>query len=574
MAAKTAALSVNIIADAAKAKAGLKEAETAFGKFRGSVDGATGTMGKFKAGSVAALDFVKANAMTFGAAAAAAIGAFAIKSVNAFQDLALSAGKFADTTGLTVDEASRFIEVAGDMGIEAGTVEGALNKLNRAAADGSKEFGNIGAEIVRTSSGAVDVQKTFLNVVDSLDKIEDPAKRAEAATALLGRGWTGMSELIAGGSASLASSLKRVSDAKVIDQEELEKARKFRGALDDLKDKGEDLALSLGESLVPALTDFLGVLVDGVEGLKTVHGWLKINESDFTEVFAAAEKLVKEQEFLNDAWKEGYRALVDAHTPVNKMTTLLEDQKRAVDRAIGSWDDYKKRLNFENEFAALQERTQEFSVYWADAMKKGVTNTVEVQTALRNNKLELMGFAEEVLVTASVADRNRIRIKIDTGEIQTAIQLMNELLRAANVAYAMQGKVQYAAVGGYGGVPVAQQSGVWIDGHYFPPGIDFSKLANGKIVNRPEMAMIGEAGPEAVIPLGRPARAMELMQASGLDMLALGSMRGSGGGGGGSTVININVQAGLVSSPDQVGQQIIEAIKRAERRSGQVFASV
>jgi hypothetical protein len=30
----------------------------------------------------------------------------------------------------------------------------------------------------------------------------------------------------------------------------------------------------------------------------------------------------------------------------------------------------------------------------------------------------------------------------------------------------------------------------------------------------------------------------------------------------------------LVSSPDQVGQQIIEAIRRAERRSGQVFASV
>jgi hypothetical protein len=45
---------------------------------------------------------------------------------------------------------------------------------------------------------------------------------------------------------------------------------------------------------------------------------------------------------------------------------------------------------------------------------------------------------------------------------------------------------------------------------------------------------------------------------------------------GGSQVTNINIQveAGLVSSPDQVGQQIIEAIRRAERRSGQVFASV
>jgi hypothetical protein len=43
---------------------------------------------------------------------------------------------------------------------------------------------------------------------------------------------------------------------------------------------------------------------------------------------------------------------------------------------------------------------------------------------------------------------------------------------------------------------------------------------------------------------------------------------------GGGTVYNITLQAGLVSSPDQVGQQIIEAIRRAERRSGQVFANV
>jgi hypothetical protein len=36
-------------------------------------------------------------------------------------------------------------------------------------------------------------------------------------------------------------------------------------------------------------------------------------------------------------------------------------------------------------------------------------------------------------------------------------------------------------------------------------------------------------------------------------------------------VVQVNVQAGLVSSPDQVGQQIIEAIQRAQRRSGPAF---
>jgi hypothetical protein len=81
-------------------------------------------------------------------------------------------------------------------------------------------------------------------------------------------------------------------------------------------------------------------------------------------------------------------------------------------------------------------------------------------------------------------------------------------------------------------------------------------LAEGGIVTGPTFALIGEAGPEAVVPLSGPYMP---------DFL-------QGDGGGGTTIV-VNVQAGLVSSPDQVGQQIIEAIRRAERRSGQVFAA-
>ena len=69
-------------------------------------------------------------------------------------------------------------------------------------------------------------------------------------------------------------------------------------------------------------------------------------------------------------------------------------------------------------------------------------------------------------------------------------------------------------------------------------------MASGGIVTSPTMALIGEAGPEAVIPLNK---------AGGLGM-------------------NITVNAGLVSTPDQIGQDIIAAIQKAQRRSGTVFA--
>jgi hypothetical protein len=72
-------------------------------------------------------------------------------------------------------------------------------------------------------------------------------------------------------------------------------------------------------------------------------------------------------------------------------------------------------------------------------------------------------------------------------------------------------------------------------------------MAEGGVVTRPTSIIAGEAGAEAIIPLDR-----------------LGSM------GGGD--INITVQAGVVSSPDQIGQQLIELIQKAQRRSGTVFA--
>jgi hypothetical protein len=43
--------------------------------------------------------------------------------------------------------------------------------------------------------------------------------------------------------------------------------------------------------------------------------------------------------------------------------------------------------------------------------------------------------------------------------------------------------------------------------------------------------------------------------------------------GVGASSVNITVNAGLVSTPDQVGQDIIQAIQKAQRRSGQVFAN-
>lgn len=83
--------------------------------------------------------------------------------------------------------------------------------------------------------------------------------------------------------------------------------------------------------------------------------------------------------------------------------------------------------------------------------------------------------------------------------------------------------------------------------------------------------IVGERGPEVFVPgysgnilpnnmLGQLGRAIPL---SG----------GAAGAGGGTTVINMSINAGMGTDGAEVGRQVVEAIRKYERRSGPVFVS-
>ena len=79
-------------------------------------------------------------------------------------------------------------------------------------------------------------------------------------------------------------------------------------------------------------------------------------------------------------------------------------------------------------------------------------------------------------------------------------------------------------------------------------GVEVPAFAKGGIVTGPTLALIGEAGPEAVVPL-------------------------SGRNAGMGNTINLTVNAGMGADGNQIGRDIVDAIKRYERTSGPVFAS-
>jgi hypothetical protein len=103
------------------------------------------------------------------------------------------------------------------------------------------------------------------------------------------------------------------------------------------------------------------------------------------------------------------------------------------------------------------------------------------------------------------------------------------------------------------GKPVASGYGNPAFGNITPGGFgnpafaNMPRFADGGIVTGPTMGLVGEAGPEAIIPLD-----------------PMGKM-----GGGNSYTINVSA----MNADARVGELIVSAIKKYERTSGSVFVS-
>ena len=340
--------------------AGLKSAQGAFNQFKTKIGEAEGAMGKLRAGSNVAFDAIKANAGAMALGAGAAIATFAAKAIGDFRDLALEVDKFSDVTGLAAEDASRWVEVAGDMGIESGVVEASINRMNREIANGSKEFEKLGIEIVRTSDGAVDVNETFLNTVQALKDIKDPAERARVAAQLLGKGWTGMAELVQAGSDELRASLDSVADAKIIDEREIEKAKRLREVQDNLADTVEVLALTLGETLLPALVTVLGPFEKlGVAMQQASEEGINLSDGPLTILAKKLGIIDDEQEAVNDTMEDAWKGYYQTRRQAQTLTEAMGDQIEATQRLEEGWADLLGKIDEREAWRNLQDRLTE-----------------------------------------------------------------------------------------------------------------------------------------------------------------------------------------------------------------------
>jgi hypothetical protein len=150
-----------------------------------------------------------------------------------------------------------------------------------------------------------------------------------------------VAELVGMGADGVREAMAGVENAKVIDDDEIRKARRFRDAMDDLKGVAESLTISVGEGLVPALSeaaenatfaaDALGSVVDRVP-----EGWIE----EAFEIGAGPLGLLKN---LGDMLEDDGEKVVDLRDDwSNAMETIASD----IDVAKVAFDEASRATAF------------------------------------------------------------------------------------------------------------------------------------------------------------------------------------------------------------------------------------
>lgn len=248
-------------------------------------------------------------------AAGAAIGAFAFKAVNDFTNLGVEIGKFSRATGLASEEASRWVDLAGDFDISATDIQTSIMRMNKALGDGSPIFKALGIEIARTDEGLVDANQTFINAATTIGAIEDPTLKAKAAQEVFGRSYASISRIMGESADDLTRRLAEVPKQNIYDAKKQKQAEDFFQAMEDLKGIAEEFTLEVGQALIPILTDLFDAVTVVDAAIASLSGE---DGGGITKLISVAYDTT------------GLRQLVDAINYLGEITGVAKDEVVAI----------------------------------------------------------------------------------------------------------------------------------------------------------------------------------------------------------------------------------------------------
>lgn len=581
MATVTERLELLITGDARDAVAALRQAGGAAGTLDDGVAGATTKMSRLGAMAGVAGDHFKANIGMYSVAAVGALTAATIASIKEFTDLASKVRDFSRASGLGAEQSSRLVAVFDDLQISQEAANTGFFRFARGLESGSVNLGKYGAEVVRSKDGNLDMYRTLLSVSDAFSSTTDAGTRAQLVQEAFGRGGLALIPILEQGRDGIREMFNAVPDRQILSDEQVMSARRFELAMDDLNDSMMELKVAAGSELVPQLATLASTIAsvvrvtgdasqdaDGLGGIlmdvakkayyamNPFHGLVAAIDNvfggddkvdKFTEAQTRYNEALDKVNELSDAGvksgKELRAAREELATAEDKVLNITERRTAAQQTAIdkdreafqATYDLTLQKLGLEGAEIGLERAILRYNQVNADSTatdldkKDALLGATQATLNYAKQQIELEG-----LTTDSEAGQKRLAdiLNYVAGTLDPNNPLVQNLQTYADKLGGIPTDVrtrftlelnteeinrQISAMG----LSADQAAQIFGEGFQYLtpfPG------ATGGIVNRPTVALIGEAGPEAVIPLSRVPGNQPL------------PAMGFGGGGGSITI--------------------------------------
>lgn len=228
---------------------------------RSEVSNTEGGFNKFKTGVSGSLDYVKDHAGAFALGAGAALVGFGVKAVAAFEDAAKAAIDLSSATGLSIEDASRWIGVGDDFKVSAEAIATGLGKVTKTMDSGKWESYGIA---VRDAGGqSREVNDILLDTFDMLSNVTNQTDRARIGQELFGKGYQSLTPILGHTRKEYEAMLGAVESGQVITKEEAANAENMRLAQDQLADALHEVTLKAGAAavkLAPVVTAIADII--------------------------------------------------------------------------------------------------------------------------------------------------------------------------------------------------------------------------------------------------------------------------------------------------------------------------
>lgn len=412
---------VNLIARGQQASAEFKKVSASAGELEKSLGKTQGAAGQFGGQLVAAMK----GAPAVFAAGGVALG-FLIKTafdgVKAFTGWASEVRSFQRVTGTSAETASKFSYALDALGIGATNGGNAIFMLSKKIGSGKSKLDEFGISVQKSADGGVDLVGTLLNISDAYNKTNDPARKAAIAMEAFGRQGKTLIPLLARGREGLKALFDEAKNTNhLLSQEDLDRAKEFGLATNELSNTFEGLQIKVGNALTPILTDLARIgssLVQLADKAHIFDAWATEIQIFLGPLKIAADEIT--------ALGHAFGLLDDSMAQSDLVQKVLTDNTKKYNDLVaegkGKTKEAKEALDQVREATALTSPAQE---KLGEAMKGAAQQAQDQANALRDLTTQLFA------VTGASRGPAEAQLRLADAQDQVAAAVDN--LNAARV---------------------------------------------------------------------------------------------------------------------------------------------